>query len=228
MTIRVLVVDDQALIRGGLRMIVAAQPDLEVVGEAEDGEEAISAYRRLRPDVVVMDIRMPNLDGVEATRRLTASDAGPAGAPPARVLILTTFDLDQYVFDALRAGASGFLLKDAPPADIVAAIRVVAAGDALIAPSITRRLIGTFVERGERHASGLDRLEELTERELEVLRLIAGGLSNAQIAEQLVVGENTVKTHVARVLGKLDVANRVQAAILAYECGLVELGSARI
>ncbi len=224
MSIRVLLVDDQALVRGGLRMIVAAQPDLDVVGEAEDGLQAIDAYRRLRPDVVVMDIRMPNLDGVEATRRL----AGPGVNDPARVLILTTFDLDQYVFDALRAGASGFLLKDAPPADLVAAIRVLAAGDALIAPSITRRLIGAFVEKPARQAAGRDRLSTLTEREAEVLRLLAMGMSNQQIADELVVGVNTVKTHVARVLDKLEVSNRVQAAILAYESGLVELGTAGI
>ncbi len=224
MTIRVLLVDDQALVRGGLRMIVAAQPDLDVVGEAEDGARAIELYRRLRPDVVVMDIRMPNVDGVEATRRL----AGPEVRDPAKVLILTTFDIDQYVFDARRAGASGFLLKDAPPADLVAALRVIAAGDALIAPSVTRRLIGAFVEKPARRAAGRERLAGLTERELEVLRLVATGLSNAQIADQLVVGENTVKTHVARLLDKLEVSNRVQATILAYESGLVELGTAGI
>jgi DNA-binding NarL/FixJ family response regulator len=217
---RVLLVDDQALVRGGLKMIVDAQPDLTVVGEAADGREAIEAFHRRKPDVVVMDIRMPNLDGVEATRRL----AGPQSPYGARVLVLTTFDLDEYVYEALRAGASGFMLKDAPPAELCAAIRVVAAGDALLAPSITRRLIGAFVAKAPRpRAAGT--LDQLTERELEVLKLVAWGYSNAQIAEVLVVGETTVKTHVARVLGKLELQNRVQAAILAYESGLVELGS---
>ncbi len=222
MSIRVLLVDDQALVRGGLRMIVDAQGDLDVVGEAADGRQAIDAYRKLRPDVVVMDIRMPILDGVEATRRL----AGPDVPAPerARVLILTTFDLDEYVVDALRAGASGFLLKDAPPAELAHAIRVVAAGDALLAPSVMRRLIGTFVGRGTTRTSRAA-LDLLTEREVEVLKLIARGLSNAQIADELVVGEATVKTHVARLLDKLELQNRVQAAILAYEAGLVELGS---
>lgn len=213
-----MLVDDQALVRGGLRMIVDAQPDLDVVAEAADGHEAIDAWRRSKPDVVVMDIRMPNLDGIEATRRL----AGPDVAVPARILILTTFDLDQYVFDALRAGASGFLLKDAPPADLVAAIRVVAAGDALIAPSVTRRLIGTFVDRAARRTPALDHLGELTERETEVLRLIGRGLSNGQIADELFLGENTVKTHVARILDKLGLQNRVQAAIVAHEAGLLD------
>ncbi len=218
MSIRVLLVDDQALVRGGLRMIIEAQPDLEVVAEAEDGLEAIDAYRLRRPDVVVMDIRMPRLDGVEATRRL----AGPGVPDPAHVLILTTFDLDAYVLDALRAGASGFLLKSAPPAELVAAIRVVAAGDALIAPSVTKRLIGTFVEQASRRPASLERLSELTARELEVLRLMAKGLSNSQIADELFLGENTVKTHVARVLSKLGLQNRVQAAIVGYEAGLLE------
>lgn len=222
MSIRVLLVDDQALVRGGLKMIVDAQADLSVVGEAADGREAIESFHRLKPDVIVMDIRMPNLDGVEATRRL----AGPDSPYGARVLVLTTFDLDEYVYEALRAGASGFMLKDAPPAELCAAIRVVAAGDALLAPSITRRLIGAFVAKAPRPKAA-DALDQLTERELEVLRLVAWGYSNAQIAEVLVVGETTVKTHVARVLGKLELQNRVQAAILAYEAGLVELGSRR-
>ena len=222
MTIRVLVVDDQELVRSGLRMIVDAQPDLEVVAEAADGREAIEAYRRSRPDVVLMDIRMPNVDGVEATRRIAGPDV-PA-AERARVLILTTFDLDEHVVDALRAGASGFMLKDAPPAELTHAIRVVAAGDALLAPSVTRRLISTFVGRGQTLASRAV-LEQLTERELDVLKLLARGLSNAQIADELVLGEATIKTHVARVLDKLGLQNRVQAAILAYETGLVELGT---
>ena len=221
MKVRILLVDDQALVRGGLRMIIDAQPDLEVVGEAANGREGIEAFHRLRPDVVVMDIRMPHLDGVETTRRL----AGPESPYRARVLILTTFDLDEYVYDALRAGASGFMLKDAPPADLVQAIRVVADGDALLAPSVTRRLIASFVSKAPPGQAGQDGLDRLTEREVEVLKLIARGLSNAQIAETLVVGEATVKTHVARLLDKLERQNRVQAAILAYEVGLVELGS---
>jgi DNA-binding NarL/FixJ family response regulator len=219
--VRVLLVDDQALVRGGLRMIIDAQPDLEVVGEASDGREGIEAFFRLRPDVVVMDIRMPHLDGVEATRRL----AGPDSPYRAHVLVLTTFDLDEYVYDALRAGASGFMLKDAPPADLIAAIRVVAEGDALLAPSVTRRLIASFVSKAPPKTGDREALDQLTEREVEVLKLVARGLSNAQIAEALVVGETTVKTHVARLLDKLDLQNRVQAAILAYEVGLVELGS---
>ena len=222
MTIRVLVVDDQELVRSGLRMIVDAQPDLEVVAEAADGHEAIEAYRRSRPDVVLMDIRMPNLDGVEATRRITGPDV-PA-AERASVLILTTFDLDEYVVDALRAGASGFMIKDAPPVELARAIRVLAAGDAMLAPSVTRRLIGTFVGRNRTLASRAV-LEQLTEREIDVLKLLARGLSNAQIADELVLGEATIKTHVARVLDKLELQNRVQAAILAYETGLVELGT---
>jgi len=202
-------------------MIVDAQPDLEVVGEAADGREGIEAFHRLKPDVVVMDIRMPHLDGVEATRRL----AGPDSPYRARVLILTTFDLDEYVYDALRAGASGFMLKDAPPAELANAIRVVAVGDALLAPSVTRRLIASFVGKASPRPQVQKGLDQLTEREAEVLKLVARGMSNAQIADTLVVGETTVKTHVARVLDKLELQNRVQAAILAYEVGLVELGS---
>ena len=221
MTIRVLVADDQALVRGGLRMIVDAQPDMDVVGEAADGRLAVEVFHQVKPDVVVMDIRMPNLDGVEATRRI----AGPSSPYHARVLVLTTFDLDQYVYDALRAGASGFMLKDAPPADLVAAIRIVAAGEAMLAPSITRRLIGSFVAKAPPEVQAHPSLDRLTDREVEVLKLVAHGLSNAQIAETLVLGETTVKTHVARVLDKLDLSNRVQAAIMAYESGLVELGS---
>ncbi len=220
--ISVLVVDDQALVRSGLRMIVDAEPDLHVVGEAADGRQAIECYRLQRPDVVVMDIRMPNMDGVEATRRLAGPDVLPVDR--ARVLVLTTFDLDEYVVDALHAGASAFLLKDAPPAELVNAIRVVAAGDSVLAPAVTRRLITRFVGHGTPRASRAA-LDQLTERELDVLKLVARGLSNAQIAEELVVGEATVKTHVARVLDKLELQNRVQAAILAYETGLVELGA---
>ena len=219
MSVRVLLVDDQALVRGGLKMIVDAQPDLTVVGEAADGREAIEAFHRLKPDVIVMDIRMPNLDGVEATRRL----AGPESPYSARVLVLTTFELDEYVYEALRAGASGFMLKDAPPIELCAAIRVVAAGDALLAPSITRRLISAFVSKPR--PKDCELLEQLTEREVEVLKLVARGYSNAQIADALVVGETTIKTHVARLLSKLELQNRVQAAILAYETGLVELGA---
>jgi len=221
MKIRVLLADDQALVRGGLRMIVDSQPDMEVVAEAADGREAIEAFHASKPDVVVMDIRMPNLDGVEATRRL----AGPDSPYHARILVLTTFDLDQYVYDALRAGASGFMLKDAPPADLVAGIRVVAAGEAMLAPTVTRRLIGSFVAKAPPQPRTCPSLNQLTDREIEVMKLLARGLSNAQIADALVLGETTVKTHVARLLDKLELSNRVQAAIVAYEAGLVELGS---
>jgi DNA-binding NarL/FixJ family response regulator len=221
MTIRVLLVDDQQLVRTGFRMILADEPDIEVVGEAPDGKAGIDAARRLRPDVIVMDIRMPVLDGVEATRRLVAD---PSIA--ARVLVLTTFDADEFVLEALRAGASGFLLKDVAPDDFAAAIRTVAAGDALLAPSVTRRLLDRFRDRlpgppDARH----ERLRELTERELEVLRLVARGLSNREIADQLVLAEPTVKTHVSHVLLKLDLRDRAQAVVLAYEAGLVRPGS---
>jgi DNA-binding NarL/FixJ family response regulator len=220
-TVRVLLVDDQHLVRSGLRMIIDAQPDLEVVGEAADGREAIEAFHQLKPDVIVMDIRMPHLDGVEATRRL----AGPESPYRARVLILTTFDLDEYVYDALCAGAAGFMLKDAPPSELVNGIRVVADGDALLAPSVTRRLIASYVRKASPKPHVQAGFDQLTDREVEVLKLVAKGLSNAQIADALVVGETTVKTHVARLLDKLELQNRVQAAILAYEVGLVELGS---
>jgi DNA-binding NarL/FixJ family response regulator len=214
--IRVLLADDQGLVRAGFRMILRAEADIEVVGEAADGEEAVSRTRETDPDVVLMDIRMPGVDGVEATRRITAT-AGP------RVLVLTTFDLDEYVYEALRSGASGFLLKDAPEEQLVAAIRVVAAGGSLFAPSVTRRLIEEFARRARAPEAPLQ-LEELTPRELEVLRLVARGLSNAEIAETLVVSEHTTKTHVASVLSKLDLRNRVQAVVLAYESGLVTPG----
>jgi DNA-binding NarL/FixJ family response regulator len=212
----VLVADDQALMRTGFRMILDAQPDVEVVGEAIDGADAVRQFERLRPDVVVMDVRMPTMDGIEATRRLTALD------PPARVLILTTFDLDEYVYDALRAGASGFLLKDRPPEELVAAVRVVASGDALLAPSVTRRLIEEFAARAPSRPRA--DLAGLTEREREVLVLIARGLSNDEIARTLFVAETTVKTHVGRVLRKLGLRDRVQAVVLAYESGLVQPG----
>lgn len=215
--IRVLVVDDQALVRAGFRMILEAEPDLDVVGEASDGIEAIAAVERLQPQVVLMDVRMPNLDGIAATRRILESGAA------ARVLMLTTFDMDEYVYEALRAGASGFLLKDVPPERLVAGIRAVASGESLLAPSITRRLIETYVRRQPSRALPRS-VEELTAREREVLELMARGLSNAEIAETFVVSETTVKTHVAHILGKLDLRDRVQAVVFAYECGLVHPG----
>ena len=221
---RVLLVDDQQLIRAGFRMILADEPAIEVVGEAPDGRAALDAAARLHPHVVVMDIRMPNMVGVEATRRQTASVGADVDTRP-RVLVLPTFDADEYVVEALRAGASGFLLKDVPPADFVAAIRLIAAGDALLAPSVTRRLLDRFRNRlpaadAERH----ERLRELTERELEVLGLIARGLSNREIADTLVLSEPTVKTHVSHVLDKLALRDRAQAVVLAYEVGLVRPG----
>jgi DNA-binding NarL/FixJ family response regulator len=218
--IRVLVVDDQGLVRAGFRMILEAQPDIEVVGEAADGLDAVDAARRLRPDVVLMDIRMPRLDGLEATRRL----AGPGQADPVRVLILTTFDLDEYVFEALRAGASGFLLKDLPREDLVTAVRVVAGGEALLAPTITRRLIEEFARRPVGAAPDPAALEDLTARERESLELMARGLSNAEMATALYVSEHTVKTHVGNVLAKLGLRDRIHAVILAYEVGLVRPG----
>jgi DNA-binding NarL/FixJ family response regulator len=219
-TIRVLLCDDQALVRSGFGMILDARDDLEVVGEAEDGHEVIERARELDPDVILMDIRMPNVDGVEATRRLVKAGSR------ARILILTTFDLDEYVYDALRAGASGFLLKDVQPAQLVDAIRVVAAGDALLAPSVTRRLLDRFAGAlpGD-EAKPPAALEALTERELEVLKLLAGGLSNAELAEQLFLSETTVKSHISSVLRKLDLRDRVQAVVLAYEAGLVRPGA---
>lgn len=222
MTIRVLVVDDQALVRAGFRMILEAEPDLEVVGEAADGLEALDAIVTTRPDVVLMDIRMPRLDGVEATGRI----AGLGLPVVPRVVILTTFDLDEYVFAALRNGASGFLLKDAPPDALIDAIRSVAGGDALLAPSVTRRLIEDYVQRPRPSVplTPPPGLADLTERELEVLRHLARGLSNAEIAATLYLGETTVKTHVGRVLSKLALRDRVQAVVLAYEAGLVVPG----
>lgn len=217
--IRVVVCDDQALVRTGYVTIFDAQPDLTVVGEAGDGEAAVRVVARERPDVVVMDIRMPGLDGIEATRRM----AGPDVAEPARVLVVTTFNLDQYVYDALRAGASGFLLKDAPPAELIAGVRTVAAGDSLLAPAVTRKLIGRYGARVRPAAADGNPLAVLTAREREVLRLIADGLSNAEIAAALVISHETVKTYVSRILTKLDLRDRVQAVVLAHRVGLVHL-----
>jgi DNA-binding NarL/FixJ family response regulator len=216
--IRVLLADDQALVRGGFRLILDAQSDLEVVGEADDGRAAIDRARELRPDVVLMDVRMPVLDGIAATRTVVGE------ALAGHVLVLTTFDEDRTVYDALAAGASGFLLKTAPPAQLVDAVRTVAAGEALLAPTVTRRLIAEFVRRPPPGDDVPDRLGELTEREREVLALIARGLSNAEIAASLVVSGATVKTHVNRILSKLDLRDRVQAVVLAYETGLVRPG----
>ena len=214
---RVLIVDDQELVRTGFRVVLDAEPDIDVVGEAADGIAAVEAVASAQPDLVLMDIRMPNLDGIEATRRIAASDPSP------RILILTTFDLDDYVYEALRAGASGFLLKDARAEELCHAVRTVATGEALLSPSITRRLIESYT----RHPPPTERpatLEELTPRELEVLKLIARGLSNASIARELIVGDATVKTHVARIFSKLDLHDRAQAVVLAYESGLVQPG----
>ena len=220
MSISVLIVDDQALVRTGFRMILEAEADLEVVGEAGDGLQAIDEARRLHPDVILMDVRMPELDGIEATRRLLGDEGATA-----KVVMLTTFDMDEYVYEALRAGASGFLLKDVPPEQLVAGIRAVASGDALLAPSVTRRVIEEFVRRPpDSVRTSPEQLTELTARELEVLKLIARGLSNAEIAKELFVSETTVKTHVAHVLMKLHLRDRVQAVVLAYESGLVQPG----
>jgi DNA-binding NarL/FixJ family response regulator len=219
MTVRVLLCDDQALVRSGFRMILDQRTGIEVVGEAEDGVQAIELAKRRSPDVILMDVRMPNLDGVEATRRLVAAGS------PARIVILTTFDLDEYVYDAIQAGASAFLLKDASPAQLVDAIEVVARGEALLAPAVTRRLMDRFAETlpgGAREPPPA--LSTLTERELEVLRLLAGGLSNAELAERLYLSETTVKSHVSSVLRKLDLRDRVQAVVFAYEAGLVRAG----
>jgi DNA-binding NarL/FixJ family response regulator len=216
---RVLIADDQALVRAGFRKLLEAAPDVEVVGEAADGREAVDHAQRLRPSLVLMDIRMPRLDGIEATRRLVE-----AHGDAIRVLILTTFGLDDYVYDALRAGASGFMLKDAPPEELLAAIEVVARGDALIAPAVTRSVIEEFARRSPGGSAPVPVLDELTAREREVLELLARGLSNAEIAERLVVSDGTVKTHVAHVLAKLGLRDRVQAVILAYESGVVTPG----
>ncbi len=220
MTITILVVDDEALLRGAFRTMLETEDDLEVVGEAADGREAIEQARLRKPDVVLMDVRMPEMDGIEATRRLLEHGPGP------RVLILTTFDLDEYVYEAMRAGASGFMLKNSPPDQLAAAIRTVAAGDALLAPTVTRRLIEEFVRRPRVGTGEASELSELTERELGVLKLIARGHSNAEIAKLLIVSEATVRTHVNRILTKLGVRDRTQAAVRAYESGLVRPGQA--
>jgi DNA-binding NarL/FixJ family response regulator len=219
-SISVLIADDQELVRAGLEMIVDAHPDLELAGQAADGLEAVELAGRLEPDVVLMDIRMPELDGIEATRRVIAG----GGDSPARVLMLTTFDLNEYVYEALRAGASGFLLKDVPPEELAAGIRVVARGDALLAPSITKRLIHEFA-RAAPASEPPAGFAELTAREVEVFKLVARGLSNAEIAAELIVSETTVKTHVARLLMKLGLRDRVQAVVLAYESGIAVPGA---
>jgi DNA-binding NarL/FixJ family response regulator len=219
--IRLLIVDDQAMVRSGFRMIVEAEADITVVGEAGDGIEALDAAKRCSPDVVLMDVRMPRMDGIEAARQLICNRT--ASSP--RVLMLTTFDLDDYVYAALRAGVSGFMLKDAPAEQLIEAIRVVAAGEALLAPSITRRLIEEISSRPQRDPQAtIPGLDQLTDRELEVLKLVAKGMSNAEIADQLYLGEATIKTHVGRMLMKLNVRDRVQAVVLAYESGLITPG----
>jgi DNA-binding NarL/FixJ family response regulator len=216
MTIRLLVADDQALVRSGLRKLLESEPDFDVVGEAGDGEQAVWSAARLKADVVLMDIRMPVMDGLEATARITG------GADPPRVLVLTTYDLDEYVYRALRAGASGFMLKDAPPEQLIEGVRVIARGDSLLAPQVTRRLIAEFVRRPEQRLE--PRLEQLTSRERDVLGLVARGLSNREIAQQLGVGEATVRTHVGNVLAKLQLRDRVQAVVFAYETGFAQPG----
>jgi DNA-binding NarL/FixJ family response regulator len=219
MSISVLIADDQALVRAGFRMILETDRDLRVVAEADDGEKALEATRRTRPDIVLMDIRMPVMNGLEATRRIVATK------DPPRVLMLTTFDHDEYVFEALVAGASGFLLKDVAPEQLLAGIRVIAHGDSLLSPSVTRRLIESFVRDHPRTPQPPPGLEELTAREREIFGLVARGLSNAEIAEQLVVSNTTIKTHVARVLIKLGLRDRVQAVVLAYETGVIRPGA---
>ncbi|MGV9264313.1 response regulator [Kitasatospora sp. NPDC003701] len=223
MTIRVIIVDDQAMVRAGFAALLGVQSDIDVVGDAADGAQALEVCGRTHPDVVLMDVRMPGMDGLEAARRLL--DPAVPGAHRPKVLMLTTFDVDDYVYEALRAGASGFLLKDAPPADLIAAVRVVAAGEALLAPSVTRRLIEDFARtRPVRRRDPKLRLNGLTPRETEVLELIARGLSNQEIAAGLVLAEQTVKTHIGRILAKLDLRDRAQAVVLAYESGLVTPG----
>ncbi|GAA4503583.1 response regulator transcription factor [Actinoallomurus oryzae] len=216
--IRVLIADDQGMVRSGFSILLNAQPDIQVVGEAVDGKEAVRRAAELRPDVVLMDVRMPVMDGLAATRVVTAGEDAP------KVLVLTTFDLDDYVYEALRAGASGFLLKDASASELAEAVRVVARGDALLAPAVTRRLIAEFARMGAPRGPDGRRAEGLTERESEVLGLVARGMSNAEIAAELVVAEQTVKTHVGRILMKLDLRDRTQAVVYAYETGLVRPG----
>jgi DNA-binding NarL/FixJ family response regulator len=218
-TTRVLIADDQALVRSGFRLIVETRDDLEVVGEAENGDEAVRLVAELEPDVVLMDVRMPVLDGIEATRRIVASESA------ARILVLTTFDLDEYVYAAIRAGASGFLLKDVRPLDLVDAIRLIAVGNALLGPTVTERLLERFAD-GAGKSEAVAAVAALTAREREILRLLAGGLSNAELAELLVLGETTVKTHVSSILRKLGVRDRVQAVIVAFDAGLVRPGVA--
>jgi DNA-binding NarL/FixJ family response regulator len=217
MTVRVAIADDQAMVRAGFAALLGADPGIEIVGEAADGLEILEVARRTRPDVVLMDVRMPRLDGIAAARQLLADD------DPPRILMLTTFDIDEYVYDAIRAGASGFLLKDALPAELVAAVHVVAGGDALLAPSVTRRMIEHFVNSADTRTTPPS-LEALTEREREVLVLVAAGRSNREIAADLVIAEQTVKTHVSRIFGKLGLRDRAQAVVIAYESGLVAAG----
>ncbi|MEY2516449.1 MAG: hypothetical protein QOJ89_3807 [bacterium] len=215
MNTKLLVADDQAMVRHGLRMIIQAEPDMDVIAEAADGEHAVAAARRFSVDIVLMDIRMPKLDGIAATRRILAQPEPP------RILILTTFDLDEYVYEALRAGASGFLLKNSPPEQLIDAIRVVARGDALLDPAVTRAVIERFVQASPRAETPSQAIEELTTREREVLTLIAHGLSNAEIAQRLHLGVGTIKTHVGNILMKLDLRDRTQAAVYAYETGVI-------
>jgi DNA-binding NarL/FixJ family response regulator len=219
MTIRVVVADDQGMVRSGFSVLLNAQPDIEVIGEAVNGQEAIARAAELRPDVILMDVRMPVLDGLQATRQITAM------TDPPKILVLTTFDLDDYVYEALRSGASGFLLKDASATELANAVRLVAAGDALLAPGVTRRLIAEFARMGAPRSPTRKQIDGLTERESEVLALVARGMSNAEIADHLVVAEQTIKTHVGRILMKLGLRDRTQAVVLAYESGLVHPGS---
>ncbi len=219
MTVRVVIADDQGMVRSGFTTLLNSEPDIEVIGEAVNGQEAIARAAQLRPDVMLMDVRMPVLDGLQATREITAMPGAP------KVLILTTFDLDDYVYQALRWGASGFLLKDASAQELADAVRIVAAGDALLAPGVTRRLIAEFARMGAPRGPSRDSLDGLTERECEVLALVARGLSNAEIAGRLVVAEQTIKTHVSRILMKLGLRDRTQAVVLAYETGLVQPGA---
>jgi DNA-binding NarL/FixJ family response regulator len=221
MSVRVVLVDDQALIRTGFKMILETEDDIEVVGEASDGEQAISMTRSVRPDVVLMDVQMPTMDGLEATGRIVRD-----ASIPSRIVILTTFERDDYVFEALRAGASGFLLKNAPSEELVHAVRVVAAGDALLAPSVTRKVIEGFIRRPASRGNEVE-LQRLTERETEILQLLATGKSNSELAAHLFVGEGTIKTHVSSVLTKLGLRDRMQAVIFAYESGLIEPGQHR-